>query len=116
MKYLLLIIILLVALLYLFPIICVEGDSMSPTLKSGSKYIGRRIFAKDKCKIGHIYVFNPPHKVEEEGAFVVKRLVDVLYTDKTTWYYFEGDNKEVSFDSRYYGYVDCREVIAELID
>lgn len=91
-----------------FPLVHVIGFSMYPTLKNGQLCLGRRVFRKSKCKVGGVYVFRPPYNSDEK--YVVKRLVEA----KDGKYYFLGDNPEDSFDSRYYGYVDCTNVIAYL--
>ena len=83
---------------------------MFPTLTDGEFYLGRRVFRKTKCKIGKIYVYRPPYEDHTE-KFVIKRLVDI----KDGKYFFLGDNSDDSYDSRYYGYVPCDNVVAQLI-
>lgn len=104
--------ILLVTLLFLFffPVIQICGYSMFPTLTDRETYFGRRIFRKDKCEVGNIYVYRPPYDSDEE-KFVIKRLADI----KDGKYYFLGDNPDDSYDSRYYGYVDSKNVVAQLL-
>jgi len=96
-------------LLFLFPLVKVCGYSMYPILYDGEFKIGRRVFRKTKCKIGEIYVFRPPYDSEEE-RFVIKRLVH----KEGNKLYFLGDNANDSYDSRYYGYVDCSKVVAHI--
>ena len=95
---------------FFFPIVQICGYSMYPTLTDGEYYLGRRIFLKSKCKIGKIYVYRPPYENEEE-KFVIKRLADI----KDGKYFFLGDNADDSYDSRYYGYVPSKNVVAQLI-
>ena len=102
--------VLVAILLYLFPVIQICGYSMFPTLIDKEFYFGRRIFRKDKCKVGKIYVYRPPYDSDEE-KFVIKRLAEV----KNGKYYFLGDNPDDSYDSRYYGYVDSKNVVAQLL-
>lgn len=97
-------------LLFFFPVIQICGYSMFPTLIDKETYIGIRVFRKDRCKIGRIYVYRPPYDSEEE-KFVIKRLTDI----KDGKYYFLGDNSDDSYDSRYYGYVDSKNVVAQLL-
>ena len=100
----------LLSILFFFPTIQICGYSMFPTLNDGEFYIGKRVFRKSKCKVGKIYVYRPPYESEQE-KFVIKRLADI----KDGKYFFLGDNADDSYDSRYYGYVDSKNVVAELI-
>ena len=93
-----------------FPVVQICGYSMFPTLSDGEFYMSRRVFRKSKCKVGKIYVYRPPYESEEE-KFVIKRLISI----KDGKYYFLGDNSNDSYDSRYYGYVDSKNVVAQLI-
>ena len=96
--------------LFFFPVVQICGYSMFPTLNDQEIYFGRRIFNKSKCKVGKIYVYRPPYESEEE-KFVIKRLADI----KDGKYFFLGDNPNDSYDSRYYGYVDSKNVVAQLL-
>jgi signal peptidase I len=97
-------------ILFLFPVIHICGYSMFPTLSDGEFYMSKRVFRKSKCKIGKIYVYRPPYDGGEE-KFVIKRLAYI----KDGKYFFLGDNADDSYDSRYYGYVDSKNVVAQLI-
>lgn len=97
----------LAALLYIFPIIQICGDSMYPTLNNGDIAVGCR-FAP--LKINDIYIFIPP-SFEKDGHIVIKRLTKID-GDKL---FFEGDNKKYSYDSRMYGYVDKKNVVAKYL-
>lgn len=97
-------------ILTFFPVVQICGYSMFPTLTDGEFYMGIRVFRKDKCKVGKIYVYRPPYESEEE-KFVIKRLADI----KDGKYFFLGDNADDSYDSRYYGYVDSKNVVARLL-
>ena len=101
--------------LFLFPVIQICGYSMFPTMMDGEFHFGRRVFRKNKCRVGQIYVYKPPYEDREE-RFVIKRLAEVN-TDRNgkVQYYFLGDNSNDSYDSRYYGYVDCRNVVAHIV-
>lgn len=113
----LVLIVVLIVALYFFPVIQICGNSMHPTLLDGEIYIGRRVFRKSKCKVGEIYVYKPPCDKDREEKYVIKRLAGVSKTldGKKTLYYFLGDNARESYDSRYYGYVNSRNVVAQLI-
>ena len=97
-------------ILFFFPVVQICGYSMFPTLTDGEFYIGKRVFRKSKCKVGKIYVYRPPYASDGE-KFVIKRLADI----KDGKYFFLGDNADDSYDSRYYGYVDSKNVVAKLI-
>ena len=99
---------LLIALiiLYFFPLIWLRGYSMLPALRHGDIIFSRRIFRKKKCKVGKVYTFRPPY---DKTRRVTKRLTGVVDGK----YFFEGDNKEISRDSREYGLVEPEYVISE---
>lgn len=103
--------------LYLFPVVKICGDSMHPTLKNGEYYLGRRVFRKSKCKVGRIYVFKPPYEEDRGERFVIKRLYGIDYPKGgTPKCYFLGDNTEESYDSRHYGFVSCKDIVAVIKD
>ena len=97
-------------LLFFFPVVQICGYSMFPTLIDREVYFGRRIFRKSKCKVGNIYIYRPPYESDEE-RFVIKRLMYI----QDGKYFFLGDNPDDSYDSRYYGYVDSKNVVAQLL-
>ena len=111
------VVITVILLIFLFPIVKVEGDSMFPTFREGRILWCRRLFFfnKDKCKKGKIYVIHL--KDEEDGSpyFIVKRLKDVQRCKGVVLYDFRGDNIEVSYDSRQYGLFDSSRVVAKVI-
>ena len=109
------VVLLIFVLLYFFPVIQICGYSMFPTLTDGEFYLGRRVFRKNLCKRGEIYVYKPPYSGREE-RYVIKRLHEI-YVDKygKTHYYFLGDNSDDSYDSRYYGYVPSHNIVAHIV-
>lgn len=100
----------MMCILLLFPLIRVCGDSMSPTLLDGEYLIGTRLFNKKSCEIGGVYVFRPPYD-SEDRKYVIKRLHHI----RGGKYFFIGDNPECSYDSRNYGYVDSKNIVAKIV-
>lgn len=108
MLWVILAIILVIAVLfYVFPIIEVCGDSMNPTFNSGDLIVGCRIFKNPT--LNQVFIFRPP--VGEK--YVIKRLAHISeYTGK---FFFEGDNKDYSYDSRKYGYISKDKLVARYL-
>ena len=98
-------VLLVLVFLLFFPLVKVSGYSMYPTIQSGDILFSARVFRHKNCKPGHIYVYRLPN----ERKVVIKRLICIAEEK----YFFEGDNKEASHDSRYYGLIDPKHVIAE---
>ena len=96
-------IVFLAALFCAFPLIRVVGDSMFPTYHDGQLLPSMRVARFVPLCDGRVYVFRSPN-----GKTVIKRLA---YHDKRKCY-FLGDNATVSYDSRAYGYVDRKNIVA----
>jgi hypothetical protein len=94
-------------LMWIYPKIEVIGDSMYPTFIEGESVRGRRLFFKRHLKSGKVYIVRL-HDEYRGTYFVIKRLDHIK--DGKCW--FLGDNAEVSCDSRNYGYVDPKQVVA----
>lgn len=100
----------LLVVMYSFPIVKICGDSMSPTLLDGEYCLGRRVFRKKRCRVGSIYVYRPPNNGKSDERYVVKRLVAKV----GNMCFFLGDNRSSSYDSRHYGYVSSRDIVARV--
>lgn len=92
---------------WFFPTVNVVGDSMHPTFTEGERVRGRRLLFKGKCKLNKVYIVHLKD-VDGEPYYVIKRLKHI----SSKGYWFLGDNSKVSYDSRNYGYVDPKKVIA----
>lgn len=99
----------IITLLYIFPIIRVCEDSMLPTYHDGDILISFRLpifFKKFFIKTGRVYIIKPPLYYENQ-RLNIKRLTKIK---NKNMYFFEGDNKIVSYDSRSYGYLPKRKI------
>lgn len=97
-------------------LIRVTGDSMYPSYEDGDILFATSFFQAKNLKEGDVMIFRPPTSSSEEVKFVIKRIHHILITPEgKMFFYFLGDNPQVSFDSRRYGYVSKDKLVAKVI-
>ena len=97
-------------------LIRVTGDSMSPNYVDGEILFATSFFKAKNLKEGDVMIYRPPTASSEEVKFVIKRIHHVLVTPEgKMFFYFLGDNPQVSFDSRRYGYVPKDKLVAKVV-
>ena len=115
MKVIVVLIIALVLTLYfllthtpiIFMFLTVSGRSMFPTLTEGEKLTSVRSYLC-KLNVGDIVVAKP---YECDNRLVIKRIANT----EGDYYFLLGDNPDESYDSRNYGWVSKKEIVAKVV-
>ena len=112
---LLVVVLIVLLIVYSFPLAVVDGDSMYPTFKNGDILLCRRVFMSKRRHYspGEILVFEAPY--EDEKYLVIKRVSFFVEQKGTKYLYFLGDNPNKSYDSRMYGLLDSKVVVATVL-
>jgi len=84
----------------------IKGLSMYPSLKNNQIIFIKRVNPRD-LKIGDIVSIKSKYLKED----IVKRIVKI----KNNSFYVLGDNAKVSVDSRFFGYIDEKEIDGKVI-
>ena len=94
--------------LYKHPILRIHGCSMYPTYKDGDVVLGLRYNYKH-CDIrqGSVVVVNSPN-----GVKAIKRATAFKYKEGIMYVWVEGDNPSESYDSRNYGWLTTKDIVA----
>ena len=95
-----------VLFLYFFRITFVNGCSMKPTLKETDFLICNTFDTTPE--IGDIVVVKPLICTND---YIIKRVTDI----KDNQIFLEGDNKEHSYDSRNFGWIDKENVLGVVL-
>lgn len=103
------IIVVAVALYFLFPPVLICGLSMYPTYNDSEVIFGRRLYRN--VDVDDVVIFKNPYAQEDKRSIAIKRITKI----KSGMIYVEGDNAEVSYDSRSYGFIPKSCIIAKVI-
>ena len=85
--------------------VIIAGDSMNPTMKNGQEIIFKR-YSNQNILIGDILLFKHPFIKNKN---LVKRVTNIT---KSNLYFLQGDNPSHSTDSRVFGLIHKKNIIA----
>lgn len=90
----------------------IAGDSMHPTYTDGEYVLVRKVHLKHKIVEGEVYAI---HR-RDTNEYIIKRVTHLLNVSPNQYLFVEGDNEEVSLDSRHYGYLPREWVVGKVVD
>ena len=82
----------------------IDGDSMNPSMHHGDEFIFEKYF-NQKVRLGDILLFSHPYSKKN----LVKRVTKIKEGDE---FFLEGDNPNYSSDSRSFGFISKKKIIA----
>ena len=85
--------------------VIISGDSMNPSMKNGQEIIFKR-YTNQNILIGDILLFKHPFIKNKN---LVKRVKNIT---KSNLYFLQGDNPNHSTDSRVFGLIHKKNIIA----
>ncbi len=94
-----------------FPVLIfrITGRSMEPFAQEGDFAVSMRIFFS--IKPGNVVIFRNP----SNGMIMIKRVTSQRTTETGIEYFLEGDNRARSNDSKTFGYIGRKDIIAKVI-
>lgn len=99
-----------------YEIIIVSGNSMLPTLHDQDFILIDKNVPVYKYKVGDIMVFPDPYNLERLVVKRIKKMKDFQIGDKfEKLLWVEGDNSEVSQDSRVYGWIGTTNIEGRVV-
>ena len=104
-------------LTFALDIVVIEGDSMAPTFTRGDWLLVRylRPSTAPRVKVGEVVLIE---RTDQPGPLLIKRLKDIRGDSPNRHYptyWVEGDNKELSQDSRTWGALSGDEIVGKVL-
>ena len=104
-------------LTFALDIVVIEGDSMAPTFIRGDWLLVRylRPSIAPRVKAGEVVLVE---RTDQPGPLLIKRLKDIRGDSPNRHYptyWVEGDNKELSQDSRAWGALSGDEIVGKVL-
>ena len=104
-------------LTFALDIVVIEGDSMAPTFTRGDWLLVRylRPSTAPRVKVGEVVLVE---RTDQPGPLLIKRLKDIRGDSPNRHYptyWVEGDNKELSQDSRTWGALSGDEIVGKVL-
>lgn len=92
----------------------VSGRSMYPTLVDGEKLWSVRTYFVP-VEIGDIVVAKPYALADDPSLDYNRLVIKRVHRAENGYYYLLGDNPDESYDSRNYGWVSKKEIVAKVM-
>lgn len=104
-------------LTFALDIVVIEGDSMAPTFTRGDWLLVRylRPSTAPRVKVGEVVLVE---RTDQPGPLLIKRLKDIRGDSPNRHYptyWVEGDNGELSQDSRTWGALEGAEIVGKVL-